>query len=619
MEQMDVILALQDKLSPGLDTASTKAEAFGEQVDAAAKTANSDLDTLDDSLRKIAGSLENLEGSTATAAENLEKMGNGTDSVGDVADAFGNLERTMNGVKDITGVIGEQFGVNLGPATEYAGVLAQVGGGAEALIAGGAGMVQSFQAIIPQMVPLIASTWAHVTALTAQAAAMIAANAPLLIIIGVIALVAAGVYLLITHWDSITAKVPILGAAFDGVKGAIEGFTSWITGTLVPAILGIWEQGLQPVLGFVASNWPEIATLLSGPFFPLVALATDAFGVRTALQNAITFMLSFVSGNWPEIATIISGPFFPLVALATDAFGVRSALESAFSAVLNFITGVMTDIGDGVNTGIETVKTYFRNLPQNIVDAMGDLGGLLYNAGVQVIQGLINGVSSMSGALNQKMQDMASSAIDAAKSGFGLWSPSREFYKIGILVSKGLELGIEDGIPPIEATISAAEQRIENILGHWNLEWSATLRALNDGYYAGTVAAETFLTALERAISTQHQLTNAAAEWGDRNYLNQSIWSSFGMHTTDVEQARLYGITDPRMGMGGWQQGHWWPGGGIQAGNRDAALAADVGTAAHSGLQQVVNFNGPINAMDRAAATQAGLKLANATRRYGLN
>lgn len=301
------------------------------------------------------------------AGKAAKEVGGFGEKLNATAEAGGDAEQALRGVNDLAGVMGDQFGVSLGPMGQYTQALMDVGGGVEALLKGAPAFLSSMGA-------MTASTWAQVTALYAQAAAWVAANAPLLIIIGTIALVAAGVYLLVQHWDTITEKVPILGAAFEAVKGAIQGFVGFVTGTLVPAIkdpIG----ALQAVKDWATSNWPEIATILSGPFAPIVLLATDAFGVRSALTGGVQAMLDWAKQHWPEIAAIVSGPFFPLVALATDAFGVRSALTGAFDAALNYIrdlAGTAWEAAHNVGVGLKDgIVDGLKGIASNVADIAG--------------------------------------------------------------------------------------------------------------------------------------------------------------------------------------------------------------------------------------------------------
>jgi hypothetical protein len=69
------------------------------------------------------------------------------------------------------------------------------------------------------------------------------------------------------------------------------------------------------VLGFVRDHWKTIGLLISGPFAPIVLLATDAFGVRSALEGAFKGMLRMVK----RFARLIAAALLAPINLAIDA------------------------------------------------------------------------------------------------------------------------------------------------------------------------------------------------------------------------------------------------------------------------------------------------------------
>ncbi|MCC7364858.1 MAG: hypothetical protein IT303_10850 [Dehalococcoidia bacterium] len=340
----------------------------------------------------------------------LEGLGT---AIGGLAEAGGNAERALMGVSDITGFLNEQFGISLGPIGEYANSFAQLGGGIEAALQGGPALLAQLKTMPATLAPAIASTWAYVSALIAQAAAFIAANAPIILIVGGIALLAGGIILLITHWDTITAKVPALGAALGVVSGAFDAVTT----------------AAGNVLSWLTGNWATVATIISGPFAPIALLATDAFGVRSALQDAFTAVKGWVTGNWPEIAAIISGPFFPLVALASDAFGVRSALEGGLSAARTF-----------VGERIGEIVGFFTNLPGQITATLSAALGAGTALGEAIRDGLVSGLQGIA----QRVGDITGALIGAVKAAWNAmvdWA-DRNFkmdIDLGVLGSYGID------------------------------------------------------------------------------------------------------------------------------------------------------------------------------------
>ncbi|HMA26086.1 MAG: hypothetical protein ACM33U_09080 [Solirubrobacterales bacterium] len=167
---------------------------------------------------------------------------------------------------------------------------------------------------------------------------------PITLIIG--ALVALGVALVVAYKKSETFR-NIVNGAFDMVKSA-AGFMKDVVSTAL--------DGIRTALSTVEK-------------------------VALKVKDAFVTAKNWVVSNWPIIATIISGPFAPLVALATNAFGVRSALVGAFTAVKTFVGGVVGDI-----------VGFFRELP-------GKLLGFATSAGSAIVSGFKSGLSAFGSAV----------------------------------------------------------------------------------------------------------------------------------------------------------------------------------------------------------------------------
>jgi uncharacterized protein YejL (UPF0352 family) len=117
-------------------------------------------------------------------------------------------------------------------------------------------------------------------------------------------------------------------------------------------VTGTWnaiKTGAQAVLNFFRSNWPIIATLISGPFAPLVALATNAFGVRTAIEEAFRKIKTFVGDRVGDIVTFVTGIPDKISGVGpalTKAFtGLGSALAGVLKAPINAVIGLWNKIG----------------------------------------------------------------------------------------------------------------------------------------------------------------------------------------------------------------------------------------------------------------------------------
>ncbi len=177
---------------------------------------------------------------------------------------------------------------------------------------------------------------------------------PIGIVVVAIAALVAGLILAWQHSETFRA---IVTGAFDAVKAAAAAVATFLT-EKIPA-------AFKAVLDWVRENWKTIAVLISGPFAPIVLLATDAFGVRSALVGAFNAVRTFISG----VIDAIVGFFVALPGrlLATIAALVGTALaafRSAFAAAKTFVGNQVDDVVD-----------FFVKLPGRIADTLGALAG----------------------------------------------------------------------------------------------------------------------------------------------------------------------------------------------------------------------------------------------------
>ena len=100
------------------------------------------------------------------------------------------------------------------------------------------------------------------------------------------------------------------------------------------------------------------------------------------------------------------------------------------------------------NGGIEFVNEklipWFTGLPKKIIGWIGSTYTTLKTAGKNLIIGLWNGIVDKVGWIKDKISGLAGDVLGWMKSGFGIFSPSRETRMIGNYLGEGLGLGIDD-------------------------------------------------------------------------------------------------------------------------------------------------------------------------------
>jgi phage-related protein len=200
-------------------------------------------------------------------------------------------------------------------------------------------------------------------------------------------------------------------------------------GLLVGAFLYCWDH-FKSFRDF----WEDAWKLISGA-------ASDAWHdlekIFDSIMSAAGSVLSWMKGHWQLLLAILTGP----IGLAVYAIShYWSQISSAFSSCWSEVKSIA---GDGIR--------FVESLPGKILSALGDVGSLLYNAGANIISGLINGIESMFSSVTGTIGHIASEIADffphsPAKKGplSGSGSPQLSGRTIAKQLATGLVAGAGD-------------------------------------------------------------------------------------------------------------------------------------------------------------------------------
>lgn len=151
----------------------------------------------------------------------------------------------------------------------------------------------------------------------------------------------------------------------------------------------------------------------------------------------------FLTDTWNNIVSAVQA--FVGVALGLFfKFNPLGILISNFGAIVGFLGGVWGNIVNGVSGMIGKVTGFFGGLGGKILGALGNIGSTLFNTGKNIIQGLIDGIGSMMGAIGKAVLSIVPEAIRGPfEKLLGIHSPSRVFREYGVNIGQGLILGID--------------------------------------------------------------------------------------------------------------------------------------------------------------------------------
>lgn len=181
-----------------------------------------------------------------------------------------------------------------------------------------------------------------------------------------------------------------------------------------------------------------VAYKKSDTFRRIVDTAFSA--VQRVVIGTVNAVVGFVRSHWPLILAILTGPF-GLAFLAIKKWG-PDVVSTVFGA-LDRLRGVVVN-------QMDRVVDFFKNIPGRIVHAIGDLSRILYNAGLDVLQGFIDGIKDKWDDLKGTLSDITDS-LPISKG-----PPVKDatiLYNAGNLIMDGLIAGIESKRDALRRTL----------------------------------------------------------------------------------------------------------------------------------------------------------------------
>lgn len=239
----------------------------------------------------------------------------------------------------------------------------------------------------------------------------------------VIAVVAGALYELQVRFgifDDLGGKIQSVWNKLNSLYGLTTIFSQFWTQVMLPALKAIWAALAQNLVPAVEQLW-------------------DAF-VR--LWNALNPGLVDVL---KVLAVLIGATLFAAIWLALTALNIIiqafSMFVSGISLAIDWISDLISwlgNLGGAIWNGLKAFVDFLKQVPK----AFEDVGSLLYDAGKQLVQGFINGIKDMLGAVGDAIKSVGSGAVNKMKGLLGIHSPSKVFAEIGGNVGAGLVKGI---------------------------------------------------------------------------------------------------------------------------------------------------------------------------------
>lgn len=248
----------------------------------------------------------------------------------------------------------------------------------------------------------------------------------------------------------IQAVIPVIVAIINVAAGIITNvlvpaisFILKIVQAVFPVIVALITSALNIVMGVIkvvtgiikgdwSAVWEGIKTIFKAVWEAIKVVVIGAVNVvKTIISGAWELIKGITSTVWNGIKSLFSSILSGIVSVVTSSF---NALKSIISSVSNSIKGV-------IQTGWDAAVNFLKSID-------------LFQIGKNILQGLINGIKSMAGAIGSAVKGVAEAIPSKIKSFLGIHSPSRVLMELGEFTGEGFANGIKSMISNVKDVTS---------------------------------------------------------------------------------------------------------------------------------------------------------------------
>lgn len=254
----------------------------------------------------------------------------------------------------------------------------------------------------------------------------------------VIAAVAAAIF------GVLKGLVSAIGPIFNAIASIISGVIKFIMGIIsffIHLFTGEWDK-LGKDLRMI---WDGLWDLVIGTLLNVIqAIMNFVEGLVTGIVDFFKWLWNVLVGHSiiPDLVNAIFGWFRKLVDSGVN------ILRGIGEFFLNFYRKYGQPFIDALINGFNSMVSWLSSLASKITSVFSGAWDWLYNAGKNVVEGLINGVKSMAGTLKRAILDLIPSSVRGiVADALGIHSPSRVFMEMGESVVLGFIKGIRSMTP----------------------------------------------------------------------------------------------------------------------------------------------------------------------------
>lgn len=299
--------------------------------------------------------------------------------------------------------------------------------------------------------------------------------------------------------NAITKAIPMIN---DALIKALPQIIKALVDILIQSTPVIMEASVQMLMGIVQAVM-SIMESLDQTFRDTLALVKEWISnIFTEAVTAVSEWFSQMISDAKQAASDLVNGFMQFMdelpykighalgeALASIINFAKEAQEKAKNAAKQFIINIVLffatlpeRVGEWLDNTISKVSEWATNLAnkgkegadslvKKVVDGISILTTKMYNAGIDIVEGLWDGISAMGNWLKNQISNFANGIIDGFMDAFDINSPSKVMRdKVGKYIAQGVGVGITDNMPQVgkdalravTSSLSGAKEWLQN-------------------------------------------------------------------------------------------------------------------------------------------------------------
>ena len=240
-----------------------------------------------------------------------------------------------------------------------------------------------------------------------------------------------------TILQAIIEETPMIGEAFLTVLHTVLDTIN----TAVPEIIETLLYLISDLLAKLAEFAPQMAE--NALQIILAFLNTVAAHIGEITESAISIAIGFMDGIAQKMGDIVDSALKLIIAFINGLADAIDANHGAlFAAVGNLIRSIVEAIGEGIRDVVDKGKEMVGDFIDGLTS--GDFIGRMAQAGIDLVNGFIDGIGSMVDNAIGAAANLAGQTWGAVCSALGINSPSKVAHEGGIWFIQGFVNGIDE-------------------------------------------------------------------------------------------------------------------------------------------------------------------------------